>query len=180
MGNDCGKTNENIYFKCRKEAALYDKRLFSRESAADLLGMSVSSLSDYELGITKVVPVDKVVLMADLYSHIYQRLSEIENKIESGYMVEFPCGWLDTVKLLTAASMCYAEIEDIIAKGIKDSKDLADLFMKIPRVQGIVLDFSLRDLANSNIDPNEISGFDDVLNAMPNFKKVLEEKHTRK
>ena len=56
MGNDCGKTNENIYFKCRKEAALYDKRLFSRESAADLLGMSVSSLSDYELGITKVVP----------------------------------------------------------------------------------------------------------------------------
>lgn len=68
MGNDCGKTNENIYFKCRKEAALYDKRLFSRESAADLLGMSVSSLSDYELGITKVVPVDKVVLMADLYN----------------------------------------------------------------------------------------------------------------
>lgn len=68
MGNDSMKTNENIYFKCRKEAALYDKRLFSRESAADLLGMSVSSLSDYELGITKVVPVDKVVLMADLYN----------------------------------------------------------------------------------------------------------------
>lgn len=67
MGNDCGKTNENIYFKCRKEAALYDKRLSSRESAADLLGVSPSSLADYELGNTKVVPVDKVVLMADLY-----------------------------------------------------------------------------------------------------------------
>lgn len=68
MGNDSTKTNENIYFKCRKEAALYDERLRSRESAADLLGVSPSSLADYELGNTKVVPVDKVNLMADLYN----------------------------------------------------------------------------------------------------------------
>lgn len=67
MGKDCGKQNENIYFRCRKEAAIWDDRLCSRESTADLLGVSVSSLADYELGITKVVPVDKVVLMADLY-----------------------------------------------------------------------------------------------------------------
>ena len=33
-----------------------------------MLGVSVSSLADYELGNTKVVPVDKVVLMADLYN----------------------------------------------------------------------------------------------------------------
>ncbi len=68
MGKDCTKTNENIYFKCRKEAASYDERLRSRESAADLLGVSPSSLADYELGNTKVVPVDKVHLMADLYN----------------------------------------------------------------------------------------------------------------
>ncbi len=68
MGNDSTKTNENIYFRCRKEAAIYNPKLFSRESAADLLGVSVSSLSDYELGNTKVVPVDKVNLMADLYN----------------------------------------------------------------------------------------------------------------
>lgn len=67
MGNDCTKGNENIYFKCRKEAATWDKRLYSRESAAELLGVSVSSLADYELGNTKVVPVDKVNIMADLY-----------------------------------------------------------------------------------------------------------------
>lgn len=67
MGNDCTKGNENIYFKCRKEAATWDKRLYSRESAAELLGVSVSSLADYELGNTKVVPVDKVNMMADLY-----------------------------------------------------------------------------------------------------------------
>ena len=33
-----------------------------------MLGVSVSSLADYELGNTKVVPVDKVVLMSDLYN----------------------------------------------------------------------------------------------------------------
>lgn len=68
MGKDCTKPNDNIYFRCRKEASLYDERLRSRESAADLLGVSPSSLADYELGNTKVVPVDKVNLMADLYN----------------------------------------------------------------------------------------------------------------
>lgn len=68
MANDCIKANDNIYFRCRKEAATYNERLNSREGAAELLGVSVSSLADYELGNTKVVPVDKVVLMADLYN----------------------------------------------------------------------------------------------------------------
>ena len=68
MANGCMKTNENIYFRCRKEAALYNDKLNSRESTSELLGVSVSSLADYELGNTKVVPVDKVVLMADLYN----------------------------------------------------------------------------------------------------------------
>lgn len=68
MGSDYTKGNENVYFVCRKEAAKYNDKLNSRESASELLGVSVSSLADYELGNTKVVPVDKVVLMADLYN----------------------------------------------------------------------------------------------------------------
>ncbi len=59
--------NENIYFRCRKEAAKHNDRLNSREGAAELLGLSVSTLSNYELGITKFVPVENVMLMADLY-----------------------------------------------------------------------------------------------------------------
>lgn len=68
MGKDSTKGNDNVYFRARKEAAIYNERLFSREGAAELLGISVSTLADYELGNTKVVPVDKVVLMADLYN----------------------------------------------------------------------------------------------------------------
>ena len=67
MGIGYMKGNENVYFRARKDAATRDERVFSREGAADLLGVSVSTLADYELGNTKVVPVDKVVLMADLY-----------------------------------------------------------------------------------------------------------------
>lgn len=68
MGRGPTKSNENVYFVARKKAAMYNERLYSREGAAELLGISVSTLADYELGNTKVVPVDKVVLMADLYN----------------------------------------------------------------------------------------------------------------
>lgn len=67
MGKGCMSDNENVYFKARKEAAKYNERLNSRAGASELLGLSESALADYELGITKVVPVDKVVLMSDLY-----------------------------------------------------------------------------------------------------------------
>lgn len=68
MGRDAIKAGENPCFRCRKEAAKYNDKLNSREGAAELLGVSVSSLADYELGNTKVIPVDKVVLMSDLYN----------------------------------------------------------------------------------------------------------------
>ena len=67
MGRGPMNENQNVYFQARKKAAAYNERLWSREGAAELLGISVSTLADYELGNTKVVPVDKVVLMADLY-----------------------------------------------------------------------------------------------------------------
>lgn len=68
MGTNPTKAMDNIYCRCRKEAAKYNDKLNSREGASELLGISSSSLADYELGNTKVVPVDKVVLMADLYN----------------------------------------------------------------------------------------------------------------
>ena len=68
MGRDSMNENTNVYFKARKSASKYNERLYSREGAAELLGISVSTLADYELGNTKVVPVDKVVLMAELYN----------------------------------------------------------------------------------------------------------------
>ena len=51
MGRDATKAAGNPWYQARKKAAEYDDRLCSRESAAEQLGMSVSSLADAELGI---------------------------------------------------------------------------------------------------------------------------------
>lgn len=67
MGRRATKAAENPWCKARLEAAKYDERLLSREGAAERLGMSVSAVSDAELGLSKCMPVDKAVLMADLY-----------------------------------------------------------------------------------------------------------------
>jgi len=68
MGREATKAAGNPWYEARKKAAAYDDRLSSREGAADRLGMSVSSVADAELGLTKCMPVDKAVLMADLYN----------------------------------------------------------------------------------------------------------------
>lgn len=68
MGRKATKASNNPWYEARMNAAKYDGRLSSREGAAELLGMSVSAVADAELGLTKVMPVDKAVLMADLYN----------------------------------------------------------------------------------------------------------------
>ena len=60
--------NENVYFECRKKAAIHNERLNSRAGAAEILGISESPLAHYELGITKNIPVDVVVMMAEVYN----------------------------------------------------------------------------------------------------------------
>ena len=68
MGQNPTKAAGNIYCHKRKEAAKFNDRLNSREGASELLGVSPSTLADYELGITKVIPVDVVVKMAEVYN----------------------------------------------------------------------------------------------------------------
>ena len=117
MGSDCTKENTNVYFKARKEAAKYNEKLHSREGAAEMLGVSVSTLADYELGNTKVVPVDKVVLMADLY-HCPE--------LKTGYCKhECPIG--KTMPIATKASgiegIALRLIRSLDADDIKDMKN---------------------------------------------------------
>jgi hypothetical protein len=66
MEKECKNGCNSIYYQCRKEAAKYNDKLNSREGAAEMLNVSVSSLSNYELLLTQV-PTDVVVRMADLY-----------------------------------------------------------------------------------------------------------------
>lgn len=68
MGNGHRNENSNIYYQARKNAALFNERLYSREKASEIIGVSESQLASYELGNTKSVPPDKVNIMADIYN----------------------------------------------------------------------------------------------------------------
>lgn len=68
MGQNPTKAANNIYCQKRKEAAKFNDKLNSREGASEMIGVSPSALADYELGITKVVPVDAVIKMAEVYN----------------------------------------------------------------------------------------------------------------
>lgn len=84
MRDGCMKDNKNIYYQCRKKAAKYNEALSSREGAAELLGISASTLANYELDITKFVPLDSIVMMADLYKAPYLKNLHCKNECPIG------------------------------------------------------------------------------------------------
>ncbi len=137
MGRDATKACENVCFRCRKEAAKYDDRLSSRERAAEMLGISVSSLADYELGVTKVVPVDKIVLMADLYKAPELKVWYCSNEcpIGRGYpMPDTEPSTVESVALRLIRMLRQSEVEnvrealiDITADGVITADEKPDL-----------------------------------------------------
>lgn len=124
MGTHSTKADENMYFLCRRSAAKYDERLRSRDGAAELLGISASSLADYELGNTKVVPVDKVVLMADRYRSPELRVYYCRNVCPLGAdcMPQLEIAELDRLTIKVVSSLrqiSYIEntLLDVVADG---------------------------------------------------------------
>lgn len=138
MGRDAAKACENQCFRCRKEAAKHNDKLGSREGAAELLGISVSSLADYELGNTKVIPVDKVVLMAWYCS----------SECLIGKSLEMPSPEIASVERTTMKllkQLRQGDIEqvkekliDITADGIISKDEWADLTEILDYLDGLI------------------------------------------
>lgn len=116
------KDNTNAYFLARKEAAKYNDRLYSREGASELLGLSPAALADYELGNCKSVPVDKVVLMADLYNkpELKNRYCKEECPIGKHHCLATSERGLEGITLRLLRELDPDRIEDL-------SKDLVDI-----------------------------------------------------
>ena len=74
MGRRPTKAANNPFCQAKLRAAEYNENFFSKEYAAEQLHISVSQLQDYELGITKCIPPDNILRMADLY-----RAPELKN-----------------------------------------------------------------------------------------------------
>ncbi len=149
MGRYPTKSLENIYCRCRKEAAKFNQRLFSREGASEALGISVSSLSDYELGNSKP-PVDVVVRMADLYN-----APEIKNNY---CCYECPIGFEKNLAL---------QIESVEGTALKLVKVLN--VAKISNIREELIDIS----ADGKIDESEMERWQSVIEVLDEVSKEI-------
>ena len=68
MGRKPTKAADNPFCQARLKAAEYNEKFFSKEYAAEQLHISAGQLQDYELGITKCIPPDSILRMADVYN----------------------------------------------------------------------------------------------------------------
>lgn len=147
--------NTNVYFQARKKAAIYNERLYSREGAAELLGISVSTLADYELGNTKVVPVDKVVLMAELYNCPELKTSYCKNECPIGKTMPLATRItsIEGIALRMVRELDLDEIKqmkksliDIAADGIiseEEKPELRDIMIKLNELSVVISEIQL-------------------------------------
>lgn len=155
MGKGPINENNNIYFRARKEAAVYNEKLFSREGAAELLGISVSTLADYELGNTKVVPVDKVVLMSDLYNCPELKTSYCKNECPIGKTMPLATKVtsIEGMTLRLMKELDFDEINqmkksliDIAADGViseEEKPELQDIMTKLNELSVVISEIQL-------------------------------------
>lgn len=62
------KAINNPFCKARYEAAKYNEKFYSKDYAAEMLNLAPGTIQSYELGLTKSIPPDNVIRMADLYN----------------------------------------------------------------------------------------------------------------
>ncbi len=151
MGRNPTKAEDNVYCQARKNAAMYNDKLNSREGAAELLGVSVSSVSDYELGTTKVMPVDKVVLMADLYN-----APELLNHYCS---TECPIGCRNVPKI---------EVQGVDRAAIK----LVSALRKIDEIKNTLLDIVEDGVISEDEQPQLQSVMEDLSKIVVNTQEL--------
>lgn len=146
------KTDENIYLDCRKKAAQYNEKLNSREMAAELLGVSVSTLANYELGITKNIPPDSVVMMSDLY-----RTPELKN-----HYCKYECPIGKNLPVATKESGLHG-ITIKILNSLDDEE--------VKRMKKSLLSIA----ADGEITPDEEEEFNAIVMRMEELEKVISE-----
>ena len=155
MDSECTMEPENIYFRCRKEAAMHNQKLSSREGAAELLGISVSSLQKYELGVTKTVPVDMVVLMADLYNapELRSLYCKGECPIGRAMNIATEIKSVESVAIRLIKKLSMREVEDIKEKlldiaddgtiGKEKQEELQDIMDRLSSLQQSISELML-------------------------------------
>lgn len=125
MGRDASKSANNVWRIARLEAAKWNDKLNSRAGAAELLNMSEDAVRDTECNMNKHMPVEKAVLMADLYNAPHLLNYYCMNECPIGCNKPVSCENLEidrvTVKLLK--SLQVGRLEEIKGKLLDIAED---------------------------------------------------------
>lgn len=136
MARGATKASGNVWYQARIEAAKWNDNLSSRCGAADLANMSEDAIKNTELGLEKCMPVDKAVILSDLYNAPnllnYYCLNECpigRNRPLSDKVLE-----IDRITVKLIKELKTSEIEkikdkliDIADDGLVDEEELKDL-----------------------------------------------------
>lgn len=152
MGRDATKAAGNPWYEARMRAAKYNGKLASREGAAEMLGMSVSAVADTELGLTKFMPVEKAVLMADLYNE--------PQFLNHFCLHECPIGCRHCIS---------DEVNGIDRMAVKLVKGLRA--EEVEKVRNAILDIA----EDGKVGDDEKASFREVLNYLENLGKLISE-----
>ena len=116
MGRGATKAAGNVWYEARMDAAKWNDKLSSRAGAAEALNMSEDAVKDAELGLSKCMPVDKAVLMADLYNAPQLKCYYCNHECPIGRTMPISAESLDidrvTVKLLNHLGIKLIDIAD--------------------------------------------------------------------
>lgn len=138
MDDRCENTGISIYFQCRVLASKNNEHFRSRESAAEYFGVSVSSMANYERGIT-VPPLDLIMTMADEYHAPQLKNLYCLNQcpLGKGQPISAEVKTLEAVTVGIVAKLDGEEIEDMrrelldIAEDGKISPDEEEEFIEV-------------------------------------------------
>lgn len=152
MGRDATKAAGNPWYEARMRASKFNGKLASREGAAEMLGMSVSAVADAELGLTKFMPVEKAVLMADLYN---------EPQLLNHFCLhECPIGCRHCIS---------DEVNDIDRMAVKLVKGLRT--DEIEKIKNTILDIA----EDGKVSEDEKESFREVLDYLEKIGKLVSE-----
>ena len=167
MGSGATKALGNPWYEARMAAAKCDQRLCSREGAAEMLGMSVSAVADAELSLSKAMPVDKAVLMADLYNEpallnyyclhecpIGKRRPISEDRIE----IERAAVKLTQVLRKETVQWFKHGLQDIAADGVVSDDEFEDFDQIVDELRGVSRIISELEIIRDRVKGESKSG----------------------
>lgn len=152
MGRGATIAAGNVWYEARIEASKRNEKLSSRFGAADEAGMSEDAIKNTELGLEKQMPVDKAVILADLYG--------------APQLLNYYCLNECPIGRYRAISDELHSIERVTVKLLKKMK-----LEQLNEVKNKLIDIA----EDGKVDTEEIEELDEILEYLEGLSKTVSE-----